>query len=135
MHGGTARSVHLFLGDSAATHTGPERLSDLLASPSRFVPANDAAGGNITWLNTANLIAVRAAHESEEDSIESERRPIDVVLTNGATCRGLVTFARSDVRMTELLNDSDHPFLRLIEKDHLLFINRQHIARVLTPEI
>jgi hypothetical protein len=36
--GGSARRVSVFLGEGAAAHHGPERLSDLLNGSAPFIP-------------------------------------------------------------------------------------------------
>ena len=59
--GGDARGVSIFLGEGAASHEGPERLSDLLNGSSPFIPAQDAGSGLMTFLHRASIALARVA--------------------------------------------------------------------------
>jgi hypothetical protein len=132
--GGGARQVIVFLAEFAPTHTGPERLSDLLNAEDEFVPALDVATDTMMFLGRHSIAAARVAHEWElgEQIEEGVKHEVEITLTDGTTLRGAVFFvlphARS--RLLDYLNDAQ-PFVRLAEPSRVALINKRHIARVI----
>jgi hypothetical protein len=133
--GGGARQVIVFLAEFAQTHSGPERLSDLLNAQAEFVPALDVATDTMMFLGRHSIAAARVAHEWElgEQPEEGAQHEVEIALTDGTPLRGSVFFllphARS--RLLDYLNDAQ-PFVRLAEPEKIALINKRHIARV-TP--
>jgi hypothetical protein len=132
--GGGARHVTVFLAEFAPTHSGPERLSDLLNAGDDFLPALDAATGVTTFIGRHTIAAARVAPEWEPaDQPEGERHELEIVLTDGTAMRGSVSFAPTPgrTRVLDYLNEAQ-PFLRLAEPERVALIHKRHIARA-TP--
>jgi hypothetical protein len=133
--GGKATSMVMFLSEVAADHTGPERPSDLLNGGDDFVPAFDEAGKVMTFLNRSAIAAIRLdpaldADVDEDVSIPTEHE-VDLLLQDGATLRGLVSFLRPSERsrLIDFLNEAP-PFFRLLDAGVLVLVNKRHVARV-----
>ena len=131
--GGAAREVTFFLAEYAPTHTGPERLSDLLNAPVQFVPAVDVVTGTMTFLGRHSIAAARVGREWElgEEPPEGEHHEVEITLTDGTVLRGTVSFVlpTDRARLLDHLNDAQ-PFVRLAEAEKVSLINKRHIARV-----
>jgi hypothetical protein len=133
--GGRTSSMALFLSEVAADHTGPERPSDLLNGGDDFVPAFDEQGKAMTFLNRAAIAAVRLDPSIDTDLDEDVSIPteheVEVLLQDGTTLRGLVSFLRpSDrSRLVDFLNEAP-PFFRLYDSATLLLVNKRHAVRV-----
>ncbi|MGB8931612.1 MAG: hypothetical protein WCC48_10240 [Anaeromyxobacteraceae bacterium] len=133
--GGAARRMTLYLSEVASDHTGPERPSDLLNGGDDFVPAFDEAGKAMTFLNRSTISAVRLdpaldADVDEEVTLPTEHE-VEVLLQDGTTLRGLVTFLRPTQRsrLVDFLNEAP-PFFRLIDASTLVLVNKRHVVRV-----
>jgi hypothetical protein len=132
--GGEARQVSVFLAEGAASHPGPERLSDLLNGSAPFIPAREDGSGAMTFLHRASIAVARvaAAEEPSDDSftIPTEHE-VEITLTDGARLSGLVAYVapESRERLVDFLNRSE-PFLRLMERDRVALVGRAHVARV-----
>ena len=131
--GGAARQMTVFLAEFASTHSGPERLSDLLNAQDEFVPALDIATDTMSFLARHSIAAARVARQWEvgEELAGTEEEEVEITLTSGATLRGTLRFAlppgRS--RLLDHLNDAQ-PFVRLEEGEKVALVNKRHIARV-----
>ena len=132
--GGDARGVSIFLGEGAASHEGPERLSDLLNGNSPFIPAQDAGSGLMTFLHRASIALARvAAAEEPADAsftIPTEHE-VEITLVDGSCVTGLVAYVapESRERLIDFLNRPE-PFFRLLERDGVALVGRAHVARV-----
>jgi len=133
--GGMKTPMVMFLSEVAADHTGPERPSDLLNGGDDFVPAFDEAGKVMTFLNRSAIAAIRLdpaidADVDEEVSIPTEHE-VELLLQDGSTLRGLVSFLRPSERsrLIDFLNEAP-PFFRLIDAGTLVLVNKRHVARV-----
>ncbi len=132
--GGEARQVSIFLAEGAASHPGPERLSDLLNGSAPFIPAREAGSGIMTFLHRASIAVARVAADEEpaDDSftIPTEHE-VEITLTDGARLSGLVAYVapESRERLVDFLNRPE-PFLRLMERDGVALVGRAHVARV-----
>ncbi len=132
--GGEARQVSIFLAEGAASHPGPERLSDLLNGSAPFIPAREAGSGVMTFLHRASIAVARVAADEEpaDDSftIPTEHE-VEITLTDGARLSGLVAYVapESRERLVDFLNRPE-PFLRLMERDGVALVGRAHVARV-----
>jgi len=134
--GGGARQMIVFLAEFASTHTGPERLSDLLNAEAEFVPALDVGTDTMMFLSRHSIAAARVGHEWElgEQPEEGVQHDVEITLTDGTTLPGSVFFLlpHSASRLLDYLNDAQ-PFVRLAEPEKVALINKRHIARV-TPQ-
>jgi hypothetical protein len=134
--GGGARQVIVFLAEFAPTHTGPERLSDLLNAEDEFVPALDVATDTMMFLGRHSIAAARVAHEWElgEQPEEGVQHDVEITLTDGTPLRGSVFFVppHAGSRLLDYLND-EQTFVRLAEPEKVALINKRQIARV-TPQ-
>lgn len=131
--GGAARQVTVFLAEFASSHTGPERVSDLLNAHDDFVPAVDVLTGTVIFLGRHSIAAARVGREWEvgEELAGSEQHQVEITLTDGGQLRGTLRFALPPgrTRLLDHLNDAQ-PFVRLEEGDKVALINKRHIARV-----
>jgi hypothetical protein len=131
--GSPARQVTVFLSEFASTHTGPERLSDLLNGHDEFLPGLDLAADAITFFGRHSIAAARVAREWElgEEPVAGQQHEVEIQLTDGALLRGTVTFVlpHERARLLDYLNDAQ-PFVRLTEKETVALINKRHIVRV-----
>jgi hypothetical protein len=132
--GGNARRVSVFLGEGAAAHEGPERLSDLLNGDVPFIPAQDAESGLMTFLHRASVAVARvaAADEPADASFTSPtEHEVEITLTDGSSVNGLVAYVapESHERLVDFLNRPE-PFFRLLERDGVALVGRAHVARV-----
>jgi len=133
--GGDARRITLFLADTASKHSGPERASDLLNGGDDFVPAFDEESKAMTFLNRAELAAVRlAGREAEEDGSDltlPTEHQVEVTLRGGGVLRGLVSYLRApdQSRLVDFLNEPE-PFFPLIEEGAFALVNKRHVVRV-----
>src|SRR5258708_28711871 len=103
--GGGARQVTVLLDEFASTHTGPERLSDLLNAHDDFLPVVDVATGGTMFLGRQSIAAARVAPEWEpaDPPEEGDRHELEIVLTDGTQLRGSVAFA-GRTRLLDFLN-------------------------------
>ena len=133
--GSPPRQVTVFLAEFASKHTGPERLSDLLNDHDQFVPALEGAA--TIFLGRHGIAAARVAHEWElgEEPSEGQRHEVEVLLADGTSLRGVVSFVlpTERSRLLDFLNDAQ-PFVRLVERDQVALINKRHIVRVALVE-
>lgn len=132
--GGEARQVAVYLSEGAASHPGPERLSDLLNGTAPFIPARESGSGAMTFLHRASIAVARVASEEEpaDDSftIPTEHE-VEITLADGARLSGLVAYVapQSRERLVDFLNRPE-PFLRLLERERVALVGRAHVARV-----
>ena len=131
--GSPPQTVTVFLAEFASRHSGPERLSDLLAAHDEFVPALDAATGATLFLGRHSIAAARVAREWElgDELAEGQQHEVEILLADGTRLHGLVSFVlpHERSRLLDYLNDTQ-PFLRLAERDKVALINKRHIVRV-----
>jgi hypothetical protein len=132
--GGAARQVTIFLAEFASTHSGPERLSDLLNAKDEFVPALDVETDTMTFLSRRSIAAARVESEWELGELLTggeHHEEVEITLTDGTELRGTVSFLlpQGHSRLLDFLNDAQ-PFLLLAEKEKVALINKRHVARV-----
>jgi hypothetical protein len=133
--GGDARHISLFLAETASNHSGPERATDLLNGGHDFVPAFDDDAGAMTFLNRAEVAAVRLAEREVEDDGSNLTLPtehaVEVVLRGGGTLRGLISYLRAPgrSRLVDFLNEPE-PFFPLLEERGFALVNKRHVVRV-----
>jgi hypothetical protein len=130
---GGARQVVVFLAEFASSHSGPERLSDLLNGGGDFLPALDMATEEMSFLNRHGVAAARVSEEWEpgDDFPAPQQHDVEITLMDGTVLGGRVEFVlpAERSRLLDYLN-AWPPFLRLVEKDRVALVNKRQIARV-----
>jgi hypothetical protein len=132
--GGEARDVAVFLSESSPGGEG-ERLSDLLNSEAKFLPAQDVATEAMTFVHSVTLAVARvdAQHELREVDQLTLRteHAVELRLVDGQCLKGLFAYVQPEERsrLTDYLNDAP-PFLRLLQGDKVALINKRHVAYV-----
>ena len=134
--GATVRGT-FFLAGSSATHTGPERVADLLNAESGFFPFETAGGDADTILiNRAHVIAVRLLERTDDPRLDpgyplATERHVAMLLSNGTSLVGSVRVYRPQGR--DRLSDyarSTETF-RYVENDEGTFVvNSAHIVNL-----
>jgi len=132
--GGIVRHVSVFLAEAAASHSGPERLSDLLNGADEFVPAFDEEAQVMTFLNRRSVALARVAREIEADPEEQLTIPVEqeveITLDGGTRVLGVVSYVRpGSGRFLDFLNERT-PYFHLVERDGSALVSRNHVARV-----
>ncbi len=133
--GGEVREVSVFLAKGVPEYSEGERLSDLLNSEVKFIPAQDVATGMITFLHSV-AIAV-ALIDSEHEFREEDRltilteHEVEIRLVDGQRMQGLIVYMQpeSRTRLNDYLNDAP-PFIRLIQGKRVALVNKRHVAYV-----
>ena len=137
--GGSSRDVAVFLSEAAPGHTGGERLSDLLnnTTGTQFIPALDAETNAMTFVRCENLALARVAAEHEPNVVDQFTIPteheVEVRLVDGQKLRGLITYVLPEAysRLTDYLNSAPS-FFPLLEGEHVVLVNKHHVAYVET---
>ncbi len=133
--GGEVREVAVFLMTAVPEYSQGERLSDLLNSEVKFIPAQDAASGAITFINS---VAIAVAQTDLENEFREEDRltiltehEVELHMVDGQRMQGLIVYLQpeSRTRLNDYLNDSP-PFIRLIQGKRVALVNKRHIAYV-----
>jgi hypothetical protein len=133
--GGYAFGLAVYLADAASSHSGPERISDLLNGPLDFFPGHDLDRDQVVFVNRNDCSVVRVLLDIEADHDEHTSIPTEnevrVVLQSGAEVVGLLTYQRPPdrSRVLDYLNEAP-VFFPVLEKDQVALINKQHVARV-----
>lgn len=132
--GGEARDVAVFLSEASPGSDG-ERLSELLNSETKFLPAQDVATEAMTFVHSVTIAVARvdAKHELRDvDRITMRtEHAVEVRLADGQRLRGLFAYVQPEgrSRLTDYLNDAP-TFLRLLQGDMVALINKHHVAYV-----
>ncbi len=133
--GGESREVTVFLAEAVPGRIGGERLSDLLNAEAKFIPVSDMATGRMTFLNSASIALARVDSEQElreEDQLTIlTEHEVEVRLVDGQRLQGLFTYVLPDdrSRLTDYLN-SPPAFLRLVQGQRVVLVNKRHVAYV-----
>jgi hypothetical protein len=137
LDGGSSRTVDVFLTDFAATHTGPERLSDVLNGQAQFIPVVDSGSNAVFFLNRTSVAVARVAADVEGEDAGHHTIPteheVEITVVGGTKLKGLVTYVMpSDrSRLTDYLNEPTR-FIKLIESDGVALINKAHVTFIET---
>lgn len=133
--GGEVREVSVFLMSEVPEYSAGERLSDLLNSDAKFIPAQDVATGSITFLNSVAIAVARTdvEHELREEdrlTILTEHE-VEIRLVDGQRMQGLIVYMQpeSRTRLNDYLNDAP-PFIRLLQGERVALVNKRHVAYV-----
>lgn len=141
-----AQRVYFFLGESAESHAGVERPSDLLNAGGPFLPVEDDVG-RIVLLRRDAPITVTVAAEDElpkENSSTEELADelgtslrVAVWLEDGRTLEGRVRYLlpHDRSRLQDFLN-SDGDYLPVIHDGgaRISLVNKRRITRVTSRE-
>ncbi|MFQ5701706.1 MAG: hypothetical protein ACE5HU_07675 [Acidobacteriota bacterium] len=131
--------LRLFLAEAAATHTGPERPSDLLEGPNDYLPANDEQGVfHVVKRDTIRILETDAHFQDDEQGFASSAVPshrtlvsVEVTMNDGSRLRGTIGYEMPEGRrrLQDYLNSTTR-FLPLRDKDTIRFINSRCVALV-----
>lgn len=121
----------IFLQAFARFKAGPELPSDVLNDADEFLPVV-LANGDLLVIQKAHIAVVSTDIPDADEPTETGLigMLIDVTLMDGDTRSGSVfPELRADrPRLVDFLNDTRLRFLSLFAADHLLLVNRAHIA-------
>lgn len=133
--GATVRGA-FFLAGSAARHTGPERVGDLLNAETGFFPFETGADRGTLLINRAHVIVVKLLDRADEPRLDpgydiaTERR-VSLLLTTGTTLAGTVRVYRPEGR--DRLSDyarSNEIFRYLESREGTFIVNIAHIVNL-----
>jgi hypothetical protein len=132
-------SVFLFLAESAATHLGPERPSDLLTT-ARFIPVVlDDGGFSFLQVGAIQMLSVPAKSELGENMTAeylaaqgATTLSVEICLDDATCFSGTVIYLLPEAqrRLQDFLNDLPDQFFQLRDGDTIHLINKDHIVRV-----
>jgi hypothetical protein len=129
---GATVSGAFFLAGSSQSHTGPERVGDMLNIEPGFFPFE--SGGETTLINRAHVLKVALPAPLIEPHLDAgydvaTRRLIKALLTTGETITGHIVIFRpaGHDRLSDYAH-IDEPF-RYVELDNrTLLVNSAHIV-------
>ncbi len=132
--------VHVFLGELAAAHRGPERPADVFNAGNAFVVVQDEEQ-QTSFIRCDDVWTVSISDDVdlEEDlagaepllgDLDTEAR-LAVTLEDGDRLEGRVRYQLPDARgrVLDFLNQ-ECPFLTLFQEDRILLVNKRRIVRV-----
>lgn len=121
----------IFLQAFARFKAGPELPSDVLNDAEEFLPVV-LANGDLLVIQKSHISIVATDLPEMDDNMETGLvgMLVDVTLIDGETRSGSVfPELRADrPRLVDFLNDTRLRFLSVFAADHLLLVNRAHIA-------
>jgi hypothetical protein len=128
--------AHLFLGELAETHTGPERPSDVLNRPEVFIALQTGSGGvEVLCRDALSFLAVAAELENDPeqppDPGDETRVQLSIEMDDGREVEGVARYRlpESARRLQDFLNQQDG-FVRLECQQEVLLVNKRRIQRV-----
>jgi hypothetical protein len=132
-------SIFLFLAESAATHLGPERPSDLVTT-ARFIPVV-LDDGTFSFLQVGSILMLSVPSDSESDESLTDEYlsaqgatalSVEICLDDETCLSGTVVYVLPEAqqRLQDFLNDLPDQFLHLRDGDTTHLINKDHIVRV-----
>lgn len=132
--GATVRGS-FFLWDSSQSHTGPERVGDLLNDQSGFFPF-ELEDGHTALFNRAQIVKVRLSGNNGEARLEpgyevATRRAVSMLLSTGDRIAGTVSVFRPVGR--DRLSDyarSDETFRYVEAEDQTWIVNSFHMVEI-----
>ncbi|MDJ0847959.1 MAG: hypothetical protein QNK04_06270 [Myxococcota bacterium] len=131
--------VHVFLGELAATHLGPERPADVFNAGNAFVVVQDEEERTsfvrcddvwtVSITDEVDLEEELAGAEPLLGDLDTEAR-LGVTLEDGSSLEGRVRYQLPDARgrVLDFLNQ-ESPFLTLFQEDRILLVNKRRIVR------
>ncbi len=126
-----------FLASSAAGHTGPERVGDLLNGEQGFFPFELAGGNSRTVLyNRLHVTTIALPRNAVEAQLEPGydlvvKRRVSILLSTGMRVAGKVSVYRpiGHDRLSDYAQ-LEQAFRYLETSDHTLLINSAHIVEL-----
>jgi len=130
------KEVDLFLSETARTHEGHEKPSDVVAAEQDFLPALD--GDALVFINLAQIMMVTVDSDTEYNDAEmtlleaardqNSSRQIEVVLEDGTTLNGEVAYLMPEGqrRVQDFLNGPER-FFRLRDGEHARLVNKSRV--------
>ena len=128
------RATWLYLGETAESHFGPERPSDLLNGSNPFIPATDD-DGTFTLLQRDAISVCTITADAEAGATppaagaeSAISYAIRVRLSGGRQLAGELRFVRPEgqQRLQDGLNDAA-PFFAVWEGDRVHLVSRRHV--------
>ncbi len=127
--------MSVFLSAGVPEYSESERLSDLLNSGARFIPAQDVATGKVTFLNSGAIAVARIdlEHELREEdrlTILTEHE-VEIRLMDGQRLQGLIVYMQPEgrTRLNDYLNEAPQ-FISLIQDKRVALVNKRHVTYV-----
>jgi hypothetical protein len=127
-----------FLSGSSATHTGPERVADVLNAESGFFPFQVPATAqpDTVLINRSHLISVRLLEQTTEARLDpgydvAAVRHVEMLLSNGEMLSGSVRIYRvpGRDRLSDYARSAD--MFRYVENEEGTFVvNYAHIVQL-----
>ena len=121
----------IFLRPLSRYRSRPEEPTDLLNDPEPFFAFD--RDGEAMLVAKANVARVETTFDADDDlDVVSLGVPVEVTLTDGATCTGSIFLeSRSDrPRLLDYLNSFRGHFLPVIDARHVQLVNIKTIAHV-----
>jgi hypothetical protein len=135
--GATIRGC-FFLSESRATHSGPERVADLLNAEPGFFPFEIATGteSHTVLYNRPQVVLVTLLEETVEAQLDpgydvAPERQVHMLLSTGQTVEGRVRIYKPSGR--DRLSDyarAPEMFLYVETEDATIIINSAHIVEL-----
>ena len=135
--GATIRGC-FFLSESRATHSGPERVADLLNAEPGFFPFEIASGteSHTVLYNRVQVVLVTLLEETVEAQLDpgydvAPERQVHMLLSTGQTVEGRVRIYKPSGR--DRLSDyarAPEMFLYVETEDATIIINSAHIVEL-----
>ena len=135
---GPAVRGYFFLAGSNVSHSGPERVGDLLNGETGFFPFELSAGdpASTALYNRAQLLLVRLPEDTVEAQLDpgysvATERAVRMVLSNGQAVEGRVRVYRPSGR--DRLSDyarSPERFRYVETQDGTVIVNADHIVEL-----
>jgi hypothetical protein len=133
----TGTRVHgsFFLASSSQSHTGPERVGDLLNTEPHFFPF-ELESGQTALYNRAQVVLVRLPEQAIELQLEpgyevATRRVVAMLMSNGERVVGTVSVFRPTGR--DRLSDyarADETFRYVETGNQTLIVNSAHVVEI-----
>jgi hypothetical protein len=132
---------HLFLADLASTHSGPERVGDLLNSGGGFFPFEVEEGGEgpsrIALYNRAHVVLVHLAEPELEAELDptyliADRKSVSMLLSTGARVTGdlRLVLPAGHARLSDYAR-SEEVFRYVELPAGMLIVNFAHVIELL----
>jgi hypothetical protein len=135
---GTTVQGCFFLAGSSATHSGPERVAELLNAETGFFPFELNAGSapHTVLYNRAQIVLVTLLEETTEAQLDpgysvATEREVRILLSNGRTVEGRVRVYRPAGR--DRLSDyarAPEVFRYVETADSTVIVNADHIVEL-----
>ena len=130
---------YFFVSGSSATHTGPERIIDVLNAQPGFFPfdVRDAATTRTILFNRDHIVFVTLQGNDEARSdpgydVATERR-VSLLMGNGTRLSGLVRvyLPEGHDRLSDYTQQSHDQFRYLETQDATLIFNVRHVIEIM----